>query len=229
MDTISSGAALPQTNLVSEQSRLRMAEADKTGQARPADVPGKAAESVEDPAKTGDTVSISEAGRALQQQSAEKGPQADRGGYAIPGGADGEGEDENAADEAKESVLRQIREVKAKLDETQARLAQTQEGSSSSQAAARPAQPTGVAEEAGAAEENPAAAAQAALAGLGGAGEAETLQAQVEMLNQQLQTLYQQLMQMSQKGSEAGATGTAGLGGQATGPSGQGERIKVSA
>ena len=159
--------------------------------------------------KHGDTVSISEQGRERAGQT-----------MAMKNGSSSE-DDENAADKAKEAILKQIREVKAKLQDAQARLAQVQGGAGASKSASK-------ASEDG--EESAEASTQAMAATLGGNAEAEVIQGEIESLNQQLQTLNQQLLDMSKGGGGSTAGGIrAGIGGESSGPSGQGQRISGKA
>ena len=147
----------------------------------------------------GDTVNISEEGRAMQH-----------GGIAASGlGKPDDEDDQNAAEKLKKEIQKQIKE---KIQDAQARLAQVQARGSDS-----PENP-----------DDPSAALSAAAGAMAGNAEAEAIQAEINMLTQQLMVLSQQLMQTGQGGGGVGGM-TAGIGGQATGASGQGQRISVTA
>lgn len=167
----------------------------------------------------GDTVTISEearklSGNATAESSDEKSSGSVNASQVLPSRSE---EEEGGTDQVK-TIRKQIEQVKKQLEEAKARLAQAQGG--------------GNAESASNGEEAPSdAAMKKAMSALGNATEAEGIQAEIEMLNQQLMMLNQQLVEAmgGSAGTAQGAIGTAGLGGMATGPSGQGERIEVSA
>ena len=187
----------------------------------------------------GDTVKISEEGRARQQSMAaakeaekEKGPD----GETTPGAkegvhsglaASGGGDDMNATERTIQNIKKQIEQVKEQLEEAKQRLAAATATSGGAAGTAVPEQ-SDKGDPSARAAEAAAAMAQSMGNAMGQNAEAEAIQAEIEMLNQQLQMLQQQLQEAMQGGGTAGATGTAGIGGTATGPSGQGERIAVS-
>lgn len=164
----------------------------------------------------GDTVSISEEAQKLSDEATQEAEDQKSGLTASGMRPVQEDEDTNSADQIK-TIRKQIEEVKKQLEDAKARLAMAQGGPSADSASNEGKDPS-------------QAATDKAMAALGNSVEAEGIQAEIEMLNQQLMMLNQQLVEaMGGGGSPEGATGTAGLGGEATGPSGQGERIEVSA
>ena len=167
--------------------------------------------------QTGDTVDISQQGRQL----AGSAP-----GAAHMRKAKDDEESQNAADLAKQQLLDQIEDVKEKLQDAQARLAQAQASAASSEKA----EPE---DDASGEEGDPtqAAAEAAVMTAMGGNPEVEAIQMEIKMLSQQLMTLNQKLME-DRGGSGGAGVGygkRAGIGGESNGPSGQGQRIEVSA
>lgn len=163
-----------------------------------------------------DTVAISGEGRARLRADEDK----NRVMGAVAGNGmsvSGSGEEETVDDATrlKQSLMKQIKEVKKKLQEAQQRLAET---------AAKVGGASGETN----GEAGLAMTAQA-VSGMNGTAEAEAARQEVTQLQAQLQELYNQLQQLTQSGSSGGAGGTAGIGGESNGPSGQGERIAVSA
>jgi len=166
--------------------------------------------------RTGDTVAISEQGRQLAG-SAPGATQARK--------SKDDEENQTAADSARQQLLEQIEEVEEKLRDAQARLAQAQARAASSGEAES-------GDDASGEEGEPSHAADAAMSAMGGNPEVEAIQMEIKMLSQQLMTLNQKLMEESGSGGAGAGVGygkRAGIGGESNGPSGQGQRIEVSA
>jgi len=162
-----------------------------------------------------DTVTISEQGKAMQQES-DAGEQGFSGGAGISSGpkTDKAEEEKGAADQARKNLLRQIQNVKEKLQEAEVRLAEAKSADNSDKSQSS----------------DPAEALAEAAGALMGDTEVKTIEAEIKMLNNQLQVLNLQLMEMSQNSSGGMRPGgSAGIGGESNGPSGQGQRIDVNA
>lgn len=162
-----------------------------------------------------DTVTISEEGRtaaALMQEKKEQGPDGETfpgGGKSVKANLAGGEEGMSAAERARETIIKQIKQVKEKIEEAKQRLAEAS-------ASGKESTPSG----------NAGDAAAQAVQGMGGTTEAEAIQAEIKMLEQQLQTLNQQLMESDKASGGAPAMGSAGIGGMGE-SGGKGERIAV--
>ncbi|MCC8193453.1 MAG: hypothetical protein LIP28_02250, partial [Deltaproteobacteria bacterium] len=143
----------------------------------------------------------------------------------IAGVADGDGL--SAAHGTLDSIRKEVKRVKEKLEEAKQRLAVATASGGDGGAAAP--ERTGEKDPAAKAAEAAEAATRSMGNAMGRAAEAESIQAEIDMLNQQLQTLNQQLQNALQgMGGGSAPVGTAGIGGVPDGPSGQGERISVN-
>ncbi|SBV98441.1 conserved hypothetical protein [uncultured delta proteobacterium] len=185
-----------------------------------------------------DTVTISEEARTMRQRMAEDKEAENKNGpdgETAPGAKESvhtgvagavEGEEMSAAERARETILKQIKAVREKIEQAKQRLAEVSATNGADGAAA-----AGSSAQAPSAEGKEAAvqAVQGMGNAMGGAAESEAIQAEIKILEQQLQTLYSQLQNSASNGGGSAATGTAGIGGASNGPSGQGERISVSA
>lgn len=172
----------------------------------------------------GDTVTISEEGRSKQKAMAGGTEEENAEGAGVQHMAQGEGGTEaNAADQAKQQILDQIKQVKEQLEEAKQKLSQATAAAADDGAAA--------AEETASPDGTEGTQAQgASQSGTDANPEMKSMQLLVNQLEMQLQTLNQQLLQASKGGRGAPALGTAGIGGEGDGlGGGMGERISVSA
>lgn len=161
-----------------------------------------------------DVVTISEEARNMQKNASQEQDGDTGSGNPLASFAGGKTDESkspaDAAASAREQLLKQIKEIKEKIANAEDRLA-----------AATASAGTDV-------DANGESVEAAATAGLQSAVEVEAIQQEIEQLNQQLQTLYQQLNEQNKGGGGSAPMGTAGIGGEANGPSGQGERISVT-
>ena len=182
-----------------------------------------------------DSVHISEEGRSMQKRMADEkaeektpgqGDSSVDANQASAGGADAA----NAGEQALQDIRKQIRELEKQISQLEQTISQKSGGTPKNSGTAQQAE----AAEAPAVDGETASAGNAASAGVPGNGsgenpEIDTMESQLQAMELQLMQLNQRLMEESQSKGGQVVTGTAGIGGEANGPSGQGERISVTA